>query len=80
MIRFLARTRGHGSADLIDWLCWLWLGLGVAVMFLPVAWLVLSSLKTQSALQEFPPSLVPMGQKQATVAGVDRPLPVFAIR
>ena len=57
----------------------LWLALGVIVMFGPVLWLVLSSFKTQSALQEFPPSLLPMGQKQITVQGYDKPLPVFLV-
>ena len=32
-------------------------------MFGPVLWLVLSSFKTQARLLEFPPSLLPMSQK-----------------
>ena len=79
MIRFLTRRRGGARADWTDWFCWAYLLLGVLVMFGPVVWLVLSSFKTQSALQEFPPGLWPMGQKQVQVAGIDRPLPVFAL-
>ena len=79
MSNFLTRRRGKGRADITDWLSWLWLAIGVAVMFGPVLWLVLSSFKTQSALQEFPPGLLPMGQKLVMVQGFDKPLPVFAV-
>ena len=79
MIRFLTRRRGGARADWTDWFSWAYLALGVLVMFGPVLWLVLSSFKTQSALQEFPPSLLPMGQKQIVVAGYERALPVFAL-
>ena len=75
MTRFLLRRRG----DFTDILAWLWLLMGVVVMFAPVLWLVLSSFKTQTALQEFPPSLWPMGQEQVTLAGVDKPLPVYDV-
>jgi ABC-type glycerol-3-phosphate transport system permease component len=78
-IRFLTATRGRRGPDLTDWLSWIYLGLGVLVMFGPVAWLVLSSFKTQSALQEFPPSLLPMGQAVVSVPGYDHPLPVFSV-
>jgi alpha-1,4-digalacturonate transport system permease protein len=48
-------------------------------MFGPALWLAASSLKTKSALQEFPPSLLPMGQKEIRLA--DRPdgLPVYLV-
>ena len=75
MISLLVRRRG----DWTDWVSWLYLGLGVVVMFGPVIWLVLSSFKTQAALQEFPPGLWPMGPKQVQVAGYDRKLPVYAV-
>ncbi len=79
MIRFLSRRRGAMRADWTDWVSRAYLVLGVLVMFGPVLWLVLSSFKTQAALQEFPPSLWPMGQKQIVVPGTERPLPVFAV-
>ena len=75
MIRFLTRRRG----DWTDWLSWGWMIFGTLAMFVPVLWLVLSSFKTQSALQEFPPSLWPTGQKQIVVAGYEKPLPVFLV-
>ncbi|MFI4981457.1 MAG: carbohydrate ABC transporter permease, partial [Nevskiales bacterium] len=73
--RFLTARRGNFT----DWLTWAYLVLGVLVMFGPVIWLVLSSFKTQAALQEFPPGLLPMGQKLVQVQGYDRPLPVFGV-
>ena len=75
MIGFITRRRG----DWTDWAAWAYLVMGVAIMFGPVLWLVLSSFKTQSGLQEFPPSLWPMGQKQITLSGYDRPLPIFLV-
>nr|WP_246393371.1 carbohydrate ABC transporter permease [Aureimonas pseudogalii] len=57
-----------------------YLALGVVLMFGPVAWLVLSSFKTQSALLEFPPSLLPTAQVEVSVAGQPNPLPLFRVR
>jgi alpha-1,4-digalacturonate transport system permease protein len=79
MIRFLSRRRGGRRADWTDWLARAYLALGVIVMFGPVLWLVLSSFKTQAALQEFPPSLLPLGQKEVVVPGQPHPLPVFRV-
>ena len=78
-LSFLTARRGRTRPDITDWLSWLWLALGVLLMFGPVVWLVLSSFKTQSALQEFPPGPLPMGQKLVVVAGHEQPLPAFAI-
>ena len=75
MIRFLTRRRGNVT----DYLAWAYLLLGLVIMFGPVLWLVLSSFKTQSALQEFPPGLLPTGQKTVAVSGYDKPLPVFTL-
>lgn len=54
-----------------------YLAFGVVLMFGPVLWLVFSSFKTQSALLEFPPSLMPMAQVEVTVPGQPNPLPLF---
>ena len=53
--------------------------LGVVLMFGPVLWLVLSSFKTQASLLEFPPSLLPMSQKEVRVQGFPQPLPLFKV-
>jgi alpha-1,4-digalacturonate transport system permease protein len=63
----------------VDWLAYGYLILGVLLMFGPAIWLGLSSFKTQAALIEFPPSLLPTGQKQVSVPGQERPLPVFLV-
>ena len=75
---FTAR-RGVGRLHITDWLSYAYLLLGVVLMFGPALWLGASSFKTKAALQEFPPSFWPMGQKQISVTGQDQPLPVFAL-
>ena len=49
-------------------------------MFAPIVWLVMSSLKTESALSQFPPTFLPYSQKTVQVAGFDKPLPLFMTR
>ena len=68
-ISFVTRTRGKHQLDWTDWLSYIYLALGLFLMFGPVLWLVLSSFKTEAALTEFPPSLLPYGQKQVMVPG-----------
>ena len=58
----------------------LWLSAArVLLMFGPVLWLVLSSFKSAAALNEFPPQLLPYGQKSVTVPGQEKPLPLFRV-
>lgn len=75
----LALTRRRGRVHWTDIVCHLYLAIGVVIMFAPVAWLVLSSFKTQAALLEFPPSALPLVQREATVPGYDKPLPLFEV-
>ncbi|MDE2198318.1 MAG: carbohydrate ABC transporter permease [Rhodospirillales bacterium] len=77
--RFLCARRGRGRADITDILSCAWLALGVVLMFGPVLWLVLSSFKTEAALQHFPPSLLPHGAKTVQVQGFDAKLPLFRV-
>jgi len=44
-----------------------------------VLWLGLSSFKTEAGLLEFPPSLLPSSQKEVSVPGFDKPLPLFNV-
>ncbi|HEY6829658.1 MAG TPA: hypothetical protein VI259_22525, partial [Gemmatimonadaceae bacterium] len=76
-LRWLTARRGISRPDWTDWLSWCYLLLGVLLMFGPVVWLVLSSFKSPAALTEFPPRLLPYGQKSAKIVGHDEPLPVF---
>ncbi|HVO90625.1 MAG TPA: carbohydrate ABC transporter permease [Casimicrobiaceae bacterium] len=76
----LRGRRGRLRADWTDWLSYGYLLLGVLLMFGPVVWLVLSSFKTPAALNEFPPRLLPYGQKSIHVAGHDNPLPLYRVK
>ncbi len=69
MGRFLTATRGLGRWDWTDWAAHLYLVVGVLVMFGPVAWLGLSSLKSESGLLAFPPTLLPYEQSSVVVPG-----------
>jgi alpha-1,4-digalacturonate transport system permease protein len=76
---FLGRTRGRNRLHPADVLTYLYLTLGTILMFGPVVWLVLSSFKTQAGLVKFPPDLLPYQQAAVTVAGYDKPLPLFDV-
>jgi alpha-1,4-digalacturonate transport system permease protein len=77
MANFVTRTRGRNRLHWTDWVSYAYLVAGLFVMFGPVLWLVMSSFKTESALSQFPPSFLPYSQKEAVVAGFDKPLPLF---
>jgi alpha-1,4-digalacturonate transport system permease protein len=77
----LATARRHpGHWHWTDVAAYAYLALGVVLMFGPVLWLALSSFKTQAGLLEFPPSLLPMSQKEVVVPGQAQPLPLFEVR
>ncbi|MGE0500542.1 MAG: carbohydrate ABC transporter permease [Rhizobiaceae bacterium] len=78
-LSFLTRTRGRGRFDLTDWLTFAYLALAVFLMFGPVLWIGLSSFKTEAALQEYPPSFLPLAPATVMVEGYDEPLPLFEI-
>lgn len=78
--RFLTRRSGHGGRwSVADVVSYAYLGVGVLVMFGPVAWLVLSSFKTPANLIEFPPTLLPLAQETVAVPGYEAPLPLFDV-
>jgi alpha-1,4-digalacturonate transport system permease protein len=77
---FLTRTRGVGRFDWTDWVSYLYLVIGLFLMFGPVLWIVMSSFKTQAALSEFPPSFLPAGQKTVKLPGQNQSLPVFKVK
>ena len=84
--RFLTRRQHDGSGkgrarrwSVADVLTYGYLIAGVLIMFGPVAWLVLSSFKTQANLLEFPPTLLPLAQVTAVVEGYPEPLPLFDV-
>src|ERR1700687_2215302 len=75
----LSARRGRGKPDWTDWVSYGYLLLGLLLMFGPVLWLVLSSFKSAAALNEFPPQLLPYGQKTVAVPGQDKPLPLYRV-
>ncbi len=77
--KFLTRTRGVKKLDIGDILSYLYLLAGVLVMFGPVLWVVFSSFKTQAALIEFPPKLLPYTEKTVEVEGYEEPLPLYTV-
>jgi alpha-1,4-digalacturonate transport system permease protein len=79
MRSLLSATRGKRGPDLVDCFSYAYLVLGLLLMFGPAVWLGLSSFKTQAALIEFPPQLMPTGQKLIPVAGHEKPLPVYRV-
>jgi alpha-1,4-digalacturonate transport system permease protein len=80
IVDFLTRTHGKSKLDWTDWLSYAYLVVGLFTMFAPVVWLVMSSLKTESAISQFPPTFLPYSQKSVAVAGHDKPLPLFRTR
>ena len=75
--RLLTRRRRQARWHWTDVVAYGYLAIGVLMMFAPVVWLALSSFKTSAALLEFPPTLLPLAQKTASVAGYDAPLPLY---
>jgi alpha-1,4-digalacturonate transport system permease protein len=79
VVNALTRTRGARRLHWTDYAAYAYLLIGVVLMFGPVIWLALSSFKTQASLLEFPPTLLPMSQKEAMVQGYPKPLPLFTV-
>jgi alpha-1,4-digalacturonate transport system permease protein len=78
-LTFLTRTRGRTRLHWTDVLSYVYLAVGLFTMFAPIVWLVMSSLKTESALAQYPPTFLPYSQKAVVVAGHDKPLPLFRL-
>jgi alpha-1,4-digalacturonate transport system permease protein len=76
---FLLRTRGRKQLHWTDVVTYVYLVVGLVVMFAPVSWLVMSSFKSESAISQFPPSFLPYSQQIVTVPGFDKPLPLFEV-
>jgi alpha-1,4-digalacturonate transport system permease protein len=79
-LAFLTNTRGRRSLHWTDWLSYAYLAVGLFLMFGPVLWLVMSSFKTEAALSEFPPRLLPYGQKSVAVPGEEGLKPVYRVK
>jgi alpha-1,4-digalacturonate transport system permease protein len=78
-LNFLLKTRGQRQLHWTDTVSYLYLVLGLFMMFAPVVWLVMSSFKTEAAMAQFPPSFLPYSQKSVSVPGHDKPLPLYKV-
>ena len=56
-----------------------YLFLGVFLMFGPIIWLGLSSVKTLAGIQEYPPTILPLSQIQVEVDGYEKPLSLYNV-
>ncbi len=76
---FIFRRRGGKKLHWTDWLTYLYLFLGLIIMFTPVLWVVISSFKTPANLAEFPPTALPYTAETVVVEGYDEPLALFDV-
>ncbi|MCI0709003.1 MAG: fasciclin domain-containing protein [Chloroflexi bacterium] len=74
---FATRRRGGSRVDITDLITYLFLIVGVIIMFGPVIWLVMSSFKDESLIKSGDPTFLPYRQAEAAVAGYEEPLPVY---
>jgi alpha-1,4-digalacturonate transport system permease protein len=79
VLNYLTNTRGRKRLHPTDWLTYLYLLMGTAMMFGPVIWLVMSSFKPQSEILRFPPRFLPYRQETVVVEGYDAPLQLFDV-
>lgn len=56
-----------------------YLVVGLIVMLGPVLWLAASSLKSEAALNQFPPTLLPWEPERVRIEGQDAPLPLMRV-
>lgn len=76
---FITRTQRPNRLSPADLLSYLYLAAGTFLMFGPIVWLIMSSLKTPAGLIEFPPTFLPVSQETVAVEGFDEPLPLFTV-
>ena len=63
-----------------DYFSYFYLFLGVFLMFGPIIWLGLSSVKTLAGIQEYPPTILPLSQVQVEVDGYEKPLSLYNVK
>jgi alpha-1,4-digalacturonate transport system permease protein len=75
----LRLTKGRKKLDITDVLSYLYLFMGVVIMFGPILWLILSSFKSSGEIVKFPPRLLPYRQETVTVEGYEEPLALYKV-
>ncbi len=74
VFKFLSRTQGKNGLSFVDWVSYVYLFLGFLIIFLPVLWLLLNSIKSQFLLQKLDTNILPLDYDRvvrATVFGPD---------
>ncbi len=79
ILEFMTRKKGHKRLSLSDILSYVYLLMGVVIMFGPVLWLLLSSFKTPLEIAKFPPRLFPYRQETVMVEGYEEELPLYTV-
>lgn len=79
ILEFMTRKRGRKKLDITDLLSYLYLLLGVLIMFGPVVWLIMSSFKTPIEISRFPPRFFPYTQQTVALEGYEEPLQLFRV-
>lgn len=79
ILESLRLTKGRKRLDFTDIISYVYLGMGVLLMFVPIVWLVLSSFKTSGEIVKFPPRLLPYRQETVAVEGYEQPLPLYIV-
>ncbi len=79
LLESLRLTKGRKRLDFTDIISYVYLGMGVLLMFVPIVWLVLSSFKTSGEIVKFPPRLLPYRQETVVVEGYEEPLPLYIV-
>ena len=76
---FFRRQRGRQGADWTDIVAYTYLAVGVLIVLLPVIWMALSSIKSQRALVENDPRILPYDQVMVPSADGTKQLGVFTL-
>lgn len=75
--RFLTATRGRKGPDWADILSYIYLLSGVLLILLPVFWMFMSSIKSESALLANDARLLPYDHMKVALEGHKKPLSLF---
>ena len=74
VISFLTRKQGHkNKMSFVDWISYGYLLFGFLIIFLPVLWLALNSIKSQFMLQKLDINLLPLDYERVARAAVFGP-------
>ena len=73
VFNFLSRTHGKNRLSFVDWIAYAYLLLGFLIIFLPVLWLLLNSVKSQFLLQKLDTNILPLDYDRVVRATVFGP-------